>query len=115
MLKTIESISSRSGQLNGTTVAGAGAVGTIALSFPSGVVLDGNGYLFIADTDNIRIVGSGPNGFRCVAGCAQSPGAEASQLVNPYSLSFDSSGKLLCDRFGQSADSEVLVRQQFMW
>ena len=82
----------RSGQLNGTTVAGTGAAGTIALYGPSGVVLDGNGYLFIADMIHHRIVGSGPNGFRCVAGCTETNGAAANQLTYPFSLSFDSSG-----------------------
>ena len=82
----------RSGQLNGTTVAGTGAPGTIALYGPSGVVLDGNGYLFIADMVHHRIVGSGPNGFRCVAGCTETNGSAANQMAYPYSLSFDSSG-----------------------
>ena len=84
----------RSGQLNGTTVAGMGAAGTIALNSPSGVVLDGNGYLFISDTENHRIVGSGPNGFRCVVGCTQTPGFAANQIAFPQSFSFDSSGNL---------------------
>ena len=82
----------RSSQLNGTAVAGTGAPGTIALFSPTGVVLDGNGYLFISDMVHHRIVGSGPNGFRCVAGCTETNGSAANQMAYPYSLSFDSAG-----------------------
>jgi hypothetical protein len=51
-------------QLNGTTIVGFGAPGTITLSSPGAVILDGNGYLFISDNQNNRIVASGPFGFR---------------------------------------------------
>ena len=83
-----------SGQLVGTTVAGDGAPTTIALNQPTGVILDADGYLFISDRSNCRIVGSGPNGFRCIAGCTASLGGGANQLNNPYGLSFDSYGNL---------------------
>ncbi|CAM4828503.1 unnamed protein product, partial [Rotaria magnacalcarata] len=46
------------GNLNGITVAGNGAPGTIELSYPVSVVLDADGYLFIVDCQNNRIVGS---------------------------------------------------------
>ena len=82
------------GQLNGITVAGSGALGTIPLNAPVGVVLDADGYLFIADRDNNRIVGSGPDGFRCIVGCTNSTGNAADQLAGPRSLSFDSYGNL---------------------
>ena len=82
----------RSGQLNGTAVAGTGAAGTIALYSPSGIVLDGNGYLFISDMVHHRIVASGSNGFRCVVGCSETIGSANNQLAYPCSLSFDSAG-----------------------
>ena len=82
------------GQLNGTTVAGNGASGTITLNYPIWVVLDADEYLFIADRDNHRIVGSGPDGFRCIAACTGSSGNAANQLITPRSLSFDSFGNL---------------------
>ena len=82
------------GNKNGTTVAGDGASGTISLNYPRDIVLDGNGYLFIADTCNHRIVGSGPGGFRCVAGCTSESGSESNQLSYPQSLSFDSDGNI---------------------
>ena len=84
----------RSGQLNGTTLVGNGAPDTISLNQPIVVILDGNGYLFIAEYGNHRIIGSGPNGFRCVAGCTGINGTAANQLVYPRALSFDSYGNL---------------------
>ena len=82
------------GQLNATTVAGAGTNGTISLFFPTGVVLDADKYLFIADFFNSRIIGSGPHGFRCVAGCSGVLGSTANLLWQTDSLSFDSYGNL---------------------
>jgi hypothetical protein len=82
------------GQLNGTTVAGSTAPGTINLWYPRGVTLDGDGYLFIVDSNNHRIVGSGPNGFRCVASCLGSSGGTSKDLSYPRSMSFDSSGNI---------------------
>ena len=84
----------RLGQLNATTVAGSGAPGTISLNGPARAILDGNGYLFITDHNNFRVVGSGPNGFRCIAGCTETNGSAANQFFRPYDLSFDSHGNL---------------------
>ena len=44
-----------SGQTMGITVAGNGSSGTIDLRCPVAVVVDGSGYLFIADASNHRI------------------------------------------------------------
>lgn len=82
------------GQMNGTTVAGNGAPGTIVLASPHAVFLDGNSYLFIAELDGRRIVGSGPQGFRCIAACSGSSGSGADQLKSPLMLSFNSLGSL---------------------
>ena len=82
------------GQLNGTTVVGSGAPGTFTLGCPDGIAFDGNGYLFITDWNNGLIVGSGPDGFRCVAGCAGATGASSNQLSGPEGLSFDSYGNM---------------------
>jgi tripartite motif-containing protein 71 len=84
-------------QLNATTIAGNGAPGTITLICPSDVVVDAYGYVFIADLCNHRIIGSGPDGFRCVVGCTGSPGSASDQLQYPSSLSFDSYGNLFVD------------------
>ena len=80
--------------VNGTTVAGNGAPDTIILDKPGGVALDMDGYLFITDRSNHRIVGSGPNGFRCIAACTGSNGLAADQLYQPFALSFDTFGNL---------------------
>ena len=82
----------RSGSLIGTTLAGNGASGTIALLVPIGLVFDAGEYLFIADCNNHRIIGSGPYGFRCIAGCSGSAGNDAHQLTFPFTLSFDTLG-----------------------
>ena len=58
------------GQSNALTVAGSTAPGTITLSCPIAIVLDADKYLFIVDNGNHRVVGSGPDGFRCVVGCS---------------------------------------------
>jgi hypothetical protein len=83
-----------SGQLTGFTVAGSGAPATITLSCPTGVVLDTDNYLFIVDRDNHRIVASGLNGFRCVAGCTGLNSSSSSQLQYPQSMAFDSYGNI---------------------
>ena len=101
----------RQGQLNGTTMAGNGAPGTISLNGPAQVVLDADGYLFIADHGNSRIVGSGPNGFRCIVACSGSSGSGANQLSSPYDLSFDSYGNLyVADRFNNRIQKFMLAR-----
>jgi hypothetical protein len=83
-----------SGQLNGTTVAGTGSTNlTITLSSPSGIVLDADNYLFIVEFGSDRIVGSGPNGFQCLAGCS-GQGSASNQLSSPSALSFDSYGNM---------------------
>lgn len=82
------------GQRNGTTVAGNGANGTIKLFYPIAIVLDVNGFLFISDTGNKRIVGSSSTGFRCIVGCWDSTGNGINYLNGPRGLAFDSDGNL---------------------
>jgi DNA-binding beta-propeller fold protein YncE len=81
----------RTGQSNGTTKV---ENGMISLNCPTGVVLDADNYLFIVDSNNHRIIGSGPNGFRCVAGCSGSNGSSANHLFYPQSMAFDSYGNI---------------------
>ena len=84
----------RSGELNGSTIVINGSNTIFILHCPSAVVLDIDDYLFITDAINHRILGSGPLGFRCVAGCTGTPGTASDQLNTPHSLSFDSYGNL---------------------
>ena len=101
----------RLGQLNGVTVVGYGAPGTISLNGPAKTILDGDGYLFIADHNNFRIVGSGPNGFRCIAGCTQTNGSAANQFFRPYDLAFDSYGNLyVTDMYNNRLQKFILTK-----
>ena len=97
------------GQRNGTTVAGNGSINiTITLSYPTTIVLDAENYLFIVDNYNKRIVGSGPNGFRCIVGC-DGGGTGSNQLTNLCSLSFDSYGNL----FVTDSDNDTILKFSF--
>ena len=97
-------------QLNGTTVAGNGASGSIFLLHPTGVTLDADGYLFIVDLGNQRIIGSGPIGFRCIVGCSTQIGLSASQLNSPRSLAFDTDGNLfVADAYNYRIQKFLLV------
>jgi len=84
----------RLNQRNGITVAGYGSVNvTIELHYPTGIVLDGDQYLFIADQADHRIIGSDENGFRCIFGCF-SRGSRNDKLYAPHTMSFDSYGNI---------------------
>ena len=84
----------KSEEVNAITVAGSGAPTTIQLNYPTAVMLDGDGYLFIADSNNVRIIGSGPYGFRCVIGCTGGYGSASNQLSFLQSMAFDSYGNV---------------------
>ena len=98
----------QSGELNGTTIAGSAANGTITLSCPAGVVLDADGYLFISDSNNNRIIGSFPNGFRCIIGCSGS-GSNSDQLSSPWGISFDSYGNLFVADGGNNRIQQFIL------
>jgi len=81
-------------QSDAITVAGNGSSpSTIGLNRPTAVILDANKYVFIVDYLSHRIVGSGPNGFRCLVGC-NGLGSTANQLKNPRAISFDTYGNI---------------------
>ena len=84
----------RSGQLNGTTVVASTVPGTFTLNAPTDVKMDADGYLFIVDCNNHRVIGSGPNGFRCVVGCSGAAGSAANQLYYPTTFAFDTYGNI---------------------
>lgn len=98
------------GYLNGTTVAGTGAPGTIALHGPIGIIFDADGYLFISDYYNHRIVGSDVHGFRCIVGCTNTNGSALDQLTYPWSLRFDSFGNLFVVDRGNSRIQKFLLQ-----
>jgi len=101
-----------------TTVAGTGRPGfsgdggpavQAQLSFPSGLAVDSDGNLYIADTDNQRVrmvnpegiistvAGNGNQGFSGDGG----PAAEA-ELVSPTGVALDRKGNLYIADFGNS-------------
>jgi hypothetical protein len=84
----------RSGQVNGTTFAEREASETILLHYPTAVMFDGDGYLFIMDAGHSRILRSGSDGFRCVIGCTNVHGPASNQLASPRSMAFDSYGNI---------------------
>lgn len=98
------------GQLNGTTVAGNGSLTyTIELNGPTSVILDADRYLFIVDSLNHRIIGSGPDGFRCIAAC-NGTGLGASGMQYPRTMSFDNDGNLfISDQLGKRIQKFILI------
>ena len=98
------------GQMNAVTIAGAGAPGTITLRCPNAITFDANGYLFIGDNYNDRIIGSGPYGFRCLFGCTSLDGSGPRQLNAPRQFSFDTYGNLyVVDQFNSRIQKFVLA------
>jgi hypothetical protein len=104
----------QSGQSNGVTVVGSQSPNpTISLDCPSGIVLDAQKYLFIVDSGNHRIVGSGPNGFRCLVGC-YGQGSQSNQLSDPFTLSFDRSGNMfVTDELNHRIQKFLLMENSF--
>ncbi len=60
---------------NGETLAGNGAPENLTLNFPTDVVLDADGYLYIGDDHNGRIIRSGHGEWQCIIGCSGSKGS----------------------------------------
>jgi sugar lactone lactonase YvrE len=87
------------GQMNAITVAGFGAIVYFILNRPTSVVLDADGYLFIVDSYNHRIVRSIRNDFKCIVGCSGSKGSSTSQLNTPQTMAFDKNGNIFVSDF----------------
>lgn len=97
--------------LHGTVVAGSTAPSPIELHCPAGIALDADGYLFISDFAFGRVVGSGPNGCRCVVGCSDFNGSAANQLSRPYGFTFDRYANLVvADRDNHRIQKLLLAR-----
>jgi hypothetical protein len=82
------------GQVNGTTLAGTGAPHTVKLNLPTVVMLDADGYIFIADFESSRIVKLIADGFLCLAGCTGGTGAASDRIGSPQGMAFDSYGNI---------------------
>ncbi len=98
----------KSGELNGVTVFGNRFTEDIKLNCPNGIVLDADGYIFIVDSNNHRIIGSGPDGFRCLVGCFGA-GSTQDQLYYPQALSFDSYGNIFVADMGNARIQKFLL------
>jgi hypothetical protein len=85
----------KSEQQNGITVAGNNAPLNIQLNHPTAVFLDADGYLFIIDSWDLRILGSNSNGFYCLIGCSASYGGAWTLLLSPRAAAFDSYGNII--------------------
>ena len=96
-------------QNNGTTVAGNGTLNTIALNCPTAITFDADGFLFIVDQNNHRVVGNGLAGFRCVAGCSGQSGSSSNQLQLPRSMAFDMNGNMLVADSGTNQTQEFIL------
>ncbi|CAF1243863.1 unnamed protein product [Adineta steineri] len=88
--------------MNATTVIVNETSNGILLYYPIGVIIDGNGYLYIIDMGNRRIIRSGPNGYNCVIGCIGTTGLASNQLYEPFKLAFDSHGNIFIMDFSSS-------------
>jgi len=86
---------------NGITKIGGNPPENMELNKPTSVVLDGDNYLFIVDSGNHRIIGQGPDGFRCIIGCFTS----INLLLHPQTMSFDSCGNIYV------MDSPLLIQR----
>lgn len=72
------------------------------LNKPTGVVLDGDGYLFIVDQFNKRIIRANSTNFQCIIGCyqrylkkgQQRSGGKPDKSYNPITMRFDSHGNI---------------------
>jgi hypothetical protein len=100
----------KSGQSNGTTLAGNGSTENIPLHNPREIVLDADKNLYIVEHNDHRVVVSGSNGFRCLFGCSGKSGGGSDELAWPTALSFDSYGNIfVMDAFNSRIQKFVLL------
>lgn len=81
-------------RLDGITITEPTSKSNINVHYPTSVFLDGDGYLFIVDNGNHRIMTLRSNGFLCIIGCSGIPGSTSSQWHYPYAAAFDSFGNI---------------------
>jgi sugar lactone lactonase YvrE len=92
----------------GITVAGnssglSGSSLTLLWS-PESLVVDTDGYMYIVDRGNNRIIRWPPNATSgvCIAACTGNTGTEANQLYYPIDVAFDTNGSLYVSDDGNS-------------
>lgn len=94
------------GQLAATTVDTT----PFTLNQPEGLTFDADGYIFISDCANCRLLGSSQYGFRCIVGCSGC-GSSATQLYNLADIRFDSYGNLYVNDFLNSRIQKFTLLQ----
>jgi streptogramin lyase len=95
------------GALSGVTVAGTNGTsgGSLTqLCYPESLRVDTNGYIYIVDRGNNRIVRWAPNATSgiCVVACTGVQGAQPNNLYFPIDIEFDSNGSLYVSDDGNS-------------
>ena len=94
----------------GRTVMDKNSSSSIALHCPAGLIIDGDGNLFIIETFRHRIIRLGRDSAISVVGSAEpDDGAARSQLHYPNSLSFDSFGHLFVVHHGEKRIFKYLM------
>ncbi|CAF2816322.1 unnamed protein product [Rotaria sp. Silwood2] len=87
------------GNKNAKTIAGFGATVYFILNRPTDIALDADGYLYIVESENHRIIRSIPNGFKCLVGCSGNSGITSSELNYPQTMAFDTTGNIFVSDF----------------
>ncbi|CAF1195852.1 unnamed protein product [Adineta ricciae] len=89
---------------------------TFPLNCPNGITLDDQGFVFVVNSSNNRILGQNPNGFHCFIGCEQSVEPNPNQLNSLSNRHFDSFGNLLVvDQQNQRIQRFDLILYSGQW
>ncbi|CAF4615340.1 unnamed protein product [Rotaria socialis] len=103
------------GATSGITVAGiTGSYGSslMHLNYPDAVIVDNNGYIYIADSVNNRIMKWTTNytiGGVCVVGCTTIAGSSPTHLNSPRDIRFDPSGNIYVSDQGNNRIQKFMI------
>ena len=75
----------------GNTVIINNTDANLKLSYPTDIIIDADGYLFILNKNGRQVIGSDSNGFRCLLGCRENG---SQNTDNSQILQFDSYGNI---------------------
>jgi hypothetical protein len=98
------------GVQNGTTIVGGSPSVGCTIMGPTSVMFDEDGYLFISESGNRRIIMETPFGFVCIAGCLGMNEMTPYSFSNPMSMSFDHDGNIFVSDLGNNR-IQILVYQ----
>lgn len=80
------------GETYGKLLAGNGTPNGLYLEYPTDIVLDADGFLYIADSRHHRVIRVTHNSYQCIAGSCKQPGSTPNELNISYAIQFDSYG-----------------------